>query len=170
MSDFVFSSRNLDDTARLATALADLLPLCAIVTLDGPLGAGKTRLVQGLAAACGIDPRDVTSPTFVLIHEYHGRRDLFHFDAYRIRDDDEFLALGPEEYFERAGVTLVEWASRVERCLPDERLEIRIEVTGENSRRFHIRAIGEEHRNEAYRNVVEQLPRALGCQVDGESN
>ena len=63
------------------------------------------------------------SPTFLLIHEYEGPVPIYHFDTYRLRDDDEFLRLGPEEYFERLGWTFIEWADRVERCLPSDRLE-----------------------------------------------
>ena len=85
------------------------------------------------------------SPTFVLIQEYHGRRTIYHIDAYRLRDEDEFDSLGPEEYFESDGLVLVEWADRVEGCLPRERIEIRIEVTGPESRRFEIAAVGQRY-------------------------
>ena len=77
-----------------------MLPDGTTVALCGTLGAGKTRLVQAIAEAAGVDRRDVLSPTFVLIQEYHGRRSIYHIDAYRLRDEDEFLALGPEEYFD----------------------------------------------------------------------
>ena len=93
--------------------------------------AGKTRLVQAVSQALGVDPQDVVSPRFVLIHEYQGRLPIYHFDVYRLRDDDEFLQLGPNEYFENQGVTFVKWADRVRDRLPAERLEIRIEVTGQ---------------------------------------
>ena len=118
------------------------LPDGTTVALCGTLGAGKTRLVQAIAEAAGVDRRDVLSPTFVLIQEYHGRRTIYHIDAYRLRDEDEFLALGPEEYFDGDGLVLVEWADRVERCLPKDRIEIHIEVTGPQSRRFEIIALG----------------------------
>lgn len=113
-----------------------------MVALIGTLGAGKTRLVQGVAAALGVQRSDVTSPTFVLINEYSGRLPIYHFDAYRLRDDDEFLALGPDEYFESAGVTFVEWADRVPACLPDDRLEIHCRATGQQEREFQITARG----------------------------
>ncbi len=99
---------------RLGAALAEVLPDGTTVALCGTLGAGKTRLVQAIAEAAGVDRRNVLSPTFVLIQEYHGRRTVYHIDAYRLRDADEFLALGPEEYFEGDGLVLVEWADRVE--------------------------------------------------------
>ena len=132
-------------TVALGRALAASLPSRSVVALIGPLGAGKTRLVQAVAEATGIDPRTVISPTFVLIHEYRGRLPIYHFDAYRLRDEDEFLRLGPEEYFDRDGWTFIEWADRVATCLPLERLEIRIEPTGASSRRFEIGGTGEQY-------------------------
>jgi tRNA threonylcarbamoyladenosine biosynthesis protein TsaE len=129
-------------TLALGKAPAVSLPKTALVALNGPLGAGKTRLVQAVAEAVGIDPTLVTSPTFVLIHEYAGPAPLFHFDVYRIRDEDEFLSLGPEEYFSRPGWTFIEWAERVADCLPRERLEISIEANQSSSRDFQIQAHG----------------------------
>ena len=137
-----FCSQTEADTAALGAALADVLPDGSVVALVGTLGAGKTRLVQAIAAASGVDPAVVVSPTFVLVHEYHGRRAIYHFDAYRLESDDEFLALGPEEYFDSTGVSLVEWADRVARCLPAERIEVQIEVVGATERKFSIRAMG----------------------------
>jgi len=142
------------DTARLGAWLADLLPQGSVVALVGTLGAGKTRLVQAIAEHCGIDRRDVVSPTFVLVHEYRGRRLLYHIDAYRLKDEDEFFELGPEEYFESEGITLIEWADRVEGCLPSERLLVHIEVAGGQSRIFALTACGAR-----YEPVVEQLRR-----------
>ena len=134
MERLTVDALNEADTTRLGTALAEVLPDGATVALCGTLGAGKTRLVQAIAEAAGVNRRDVLSPTFVLIQEYHGRRSIYHIDAYRLRDEDEFLALGPEEYFDGDGLVLVEWADRVPKCLPKDRVEIHIEVTGPQSR------------------------------------
>ena len=142
MDHFIFDAADESQTTRLGAALARALPDGATVSLCGTLGAGKTRLVQAVARACGVEPRRVVSPTFVLIHEYQGRRSVDHIDAYRIRDAREFDELGPDEYFEGPGLTLVEWADRVERCLPPDRLDVRIEVTGEHARRFEVRVLG----------------------------
>jgi len=144
MHEFVFNSANLADTDRLGGALAAALPDGAVVALCGTLGAGKTRLVQALAAACGIDRSEVTSPTFVLCQEHTGSRMLYHFDVYRLAGDEEFQRLGPQEYFSAGGITLIEWADKVAASLPDERLEIAIAVTGETSRQLTLRAWGEE--------------------------
>ncbi len=145
------------DGVPLSLAGVPLLPNGTVVALIGNLGAGKTRLVQAFCAAEGIDSRDVVSPTFVLLHEYRGRRPIFHFDAYRLKDDDEFLALGPEEYFDGSGVTFVEWADRVVDCLPRQRLEISIDVLGPTARKFTIQELGEPSSK-----IVERLAKVLG--------
>lgn len=152
MNRFVYESENEEATARLGAALAEVLPDGAVVALRGDLGSGKTRLTQAVADALGIDRREVLSPTFVLLQEHHGRRSLYHFDVYRIRDLDEFEALGPEEYFDRGGLVIIEWADRVAAGLPPERIEIQIEITGPDSRRFEISAIGS-----LYGDAIERL-------------
>jgi tRNA threonylcarbamoyladenosine biosynthesis protein TsaE len=139
-----FTANDEADTQHLGAVLADLLPAGTVVALIGPLGAGKTRLVQAIATAMGV-PRDtVTSPTFVLINEYgQGRIPIFHFDAYRLNNINEFAELGPEEYFELGGICLIEWADRVAELLPNERLEVTIEVLSDVARRFTFTASGE---------------------------
>jgi len=144
MQEFVFEADDETGTRRLGAALARALPPGTTVALIGTLGAGKTRLVQAVAAACGVPAGTVVSPTFVLCQEYHGRRTLYHLDAYRLKDDDEFLQLGPEEYFASDGITLIEWADRVLDCLPPQRLEIHIDVVGDTARRFRLVAVGAE--------------------------
>ena len=139
MNDFKYQSRSEFDTDRLGAVLAELVPAGTTIALCGTLGAGKTRLVQAVAGALGVPREEVTSPTFVLVNEYvGGRLPVYHFDAYRLRDEDEFLELGPEEYFDGPGLTFVEWADRVENCLPPDFLRIDIEVTGDTERRFTI--------------------------------
>jgi tRNA threonylcarbamoyladenosine biosynthesis protein TsaE len=152
MMRWTIAVENEAATAALAAKLAGLLPAGAVIALNGTLGAGKTRFVQALAAAAGVERRAVVSPTFVLVQEYRGAVPIFHFDAYRLRDEDEFLELGPEEYFEAGGWTVIEWAERVRRCLPAERLEIRIEIAGPTARRFEF--VG---RGPAYETMIRRL-------------
>ena len=138
--------RNLAATTALGRRLGGLLFPGAVVALVGPLGAGKTHLVRAVAEGLGIaDSRVVSSPTFVLIQEYDARLPVYHFDAYRLRGPGEFFDLGAHEYFEGNGVCLVEWADRVEACLPAEHLRVVIEVTGETSRRLTFLARGERY-------------------------
>jgi tRNA threonylcarbamoyladenosine biosynthesis protein TsaE len=142
MQTWTYDSESLDATGRLGAALSERLVPGAVVALVGPLGAGKTQLVQVVAEALGADRRLVTSPTFVLVHEYAARLPVYHFDAYRLSDPVEFAELGVEEYFAGKGVCLVEWADKVRGCLPEEYLEVRISVTGPSSRRFEFAAYG----------------------------
>jgi tRNA threonylcarbamoyladenosine biosynthesis protein TsaE len=139
---FAFESTSEAATDRFGAVLAEVLPPGTTVALCGTLGAGKTRLVQAIAAACGIDRADVLSPTFVLCQRYAGGRTIYHLDAYRLKDEDEFRELGPEEFFESGGLTLIEWADKVSDALPIEHVRIDIEVTGPARRRFVVRAIG----------------------------
>jgi len=113
MTTIDFHAQDLADTDTLGAALSEVLTAGMTVALRGTLGAGKTRLIQAIAAGFNVPRSEVVSPTYVLCHEYDGRLPLYHLDVYRLRDEDEFLELGPEEYFESAGITLIEWADRV---------------------------------------------------------
>src|SRR5215469_1322394 len=116
---------DLASTEAFGRRLGGLLFTGAVVALVGPLGAGKTHLVRAVAEGLGVaDGRVVSSPTFVLIQEYDARLPVYHFDAYRLRGAGEFFDLGAHEYFEGTGVCLVEWADRVEACLPAEQLRV----------------------------------------------
>lgn len=149
-------SLSVDDvsgTIALGRSLGALLFPGAVVALIGPLGAGKTHLVKGIAEGLQIDNAAVVnSPTFVLIQEYEARLPMYHFDAYRLKNEAEFADLGPHEYFRSRGVSLVEWADKVPNCLPAEFLKLTIASTGETSRRFELEASGER-----YEQVLEDL-------------
>ncbi|TWU20855.1 tRNA (adenosine(37)-N6)-threonylcarbamoyltransferase complex ATPase subunit type 1 TsaE [Bythopirellula polymerisocia] len=141
MTEFRFLAQDESDTDRLGKHLAEVLPPGCVIALNGTLGAGKTRLVQAVAAGMGIPREAVTSPTFVLVNEYvGGRLPIYHFDTYRLCDEDEFIELGPEEYFSGRGITFVEWAERFETCLPAERVTVHIEVLGASEREFAVSA------------------------------
>lgn len=152
--------KNECDTDILGSILAKNLPNNTVIALLGTLGAGKTRLVQGVAQALGIPKEKVSSPTFVLIKEYEGtNRLLYHFDAYRLRDSDEFLALGPDEYFDSDGLSFVEWADRVEDVMPRDYLEISILPLGKTARRFTLKVKG-NFDNKIVETIYEHWQRA----------
>lgn len=145
---------DLSETNHLGRRLGPLLFPGSVLALVGQLGAGKTHLVRAIAEGLDVeDSRSVTSPTFVLIQEYTARLPLYHFDAYRLRSPAEFFDLGVQEYYEAGGVCLIEWADRVEACLPADRLVVRLEVTGETSRRVSLEGHGARY---------EELVRQLG--------
>lgn len=137
---------NIEETNAFGRRLAQRLFPGAAVALIGPLGAGKTHLVRAIAEGLGIaNSQVVNSPTFVLIQEYDARLPIYHFDAYRLKSEAEFADLGVHEYFDGDGVCLVEWADRVPKSMPAERLEIRITITGPESRRFEVEGFGARH-------------------------
>ena len=138
MNRFLFESQSEAETDRLGAVLEAALPERVVIGLYGTLGAGKTRFVQAIAAAAGINRKDVTSPTFVLCQQYHGRRTIFHLDAYRIRDDDEFLELGVDEMFISPALVLIEWADRVESCLPQSRIDLTVSLRADDVRLFEL--------------------------------
>jgi tRNA threonylcarbamoyladenosine biosynthesis protein TsaE len=134
---------DLEATAALGRRLGALLFPGAVVALVGQLGAGKTHLARAIAEGLGVrDGRVVTSPTFVLLQEYHGRLPIWHFDAYRLRSEGEFADIGAQELFEAGGVNLIEWADRVPGCLPEAYLQVTLTITGESSRQAEITARG----------------------------
>jgi len=134
------------DIARLEQFASDLLerfPSGCVIGLVGTLGAGKTRLVQAIASEAGIDVAEVTSPTFTLLQTHASERlVLHHLDAYRIKDEDEFIELGVEELFEDDSAwTIVEWADLVSGSMPKQTIWIKIELESENDwRTISVRA------------------------------
>ncbi len=111
-------SPSAEDTIAHGRALAATLRRGDVLALCGDLGAGKTHFVKGLAAGLGASA-PVTSPTFTLIHEYlGGRLPLYHFDFYRLDDEDEALKIGFDEYLDGDGVCVIEWADKFPALLP----------------------------------------------------
>lgn len=137
--------------AAVAEALAGSLPVRACLALDGDLGAGKTTLVKALAAAAGIDPATVVSPTFGLIHLHdlapgHPAGRLVHADLYRLAGPADLDELGWDELLAAPGWLAVEWPARAGGALPDDRLEVRIGIEGPTERTLSVTARGPRHR------------------------
>ena len=114
------------------------------IALSGTLGAGKTQWTRFFAIALGANPESVSSPTFMLVHEYSSQPPIYHLDAYRIGDEEEMLELGFEEMLDAEAITIVEWADRFPRLLPRNTLRIHLEV-GEraDSRTVQLQADGQ---------------------------
>ncbi|MBA2273650.1 MAG: tRNA (adenosine(37)-N6)-threonylcarbamoyltransferase complex ATPase subunit type 1 TsaE [Actinobacteria bacterium] len=132
------------ETRLLGEALAPELAPGDIIALGGELGAGKTVWVQGLAAGLGVSAR-VTSPTFTLVHEYHGRHRLLHVDVYRLESIGDLVDLGFEEWLESDAIMVIEWGDAVGPLLPDRRLEVDIRLGhGADERAIDFRPGGRE--------------------------
>ncbi len=116
-----------------------------LVGLIGELGAGKTRLVKGIAAGLEVDNEaEVRSPTFVLIREHLGRLRLFHMDAYRLTGPAELNSLGFDEMLDQNALVVVEWADHVKEALPADRLSVDLSIAAPTSRRITLSANGPE--------------------------
>ncbi|RED65104.1 tRNA (adenosine(37)-N6)-threonylcarbamoyltransferase complex ATPase subunit type 1 TsaE [Cohnella lupini] len=153
---FVLEAENEEHTVAFAGALAKLAVPGTVLAVDGDLGAGKTRFAQAFAAAIGVRGI-VNSPTYTIIKEYEGASlPFYHMDVYRLtlEEADE---LGLDEYFHGDGVTLVEWASIIAPILPPERLHIRLEATGGQSRKISCLPMGIEYESWCRRLGLQQV-------------
>jgi tRNA threonylcarbamoyladenosine biosynthesis protein TsaE len=135
-------TKSPEETKHFGRALSRKLEPGSVVALIGPLGSGKTVLVQGICAGLGVE-KTVTSPTFVIINEYPGSLNqspiwVYHFDLYRLENMDEFLRLGYEEYFYGKGITLIEWAEKIREFMPKKRTEINLKILSESEREICI--------------------------------
>ena len=121
----VITSRSAAETRAVGRSLGRAAQPGTLLALSGPLGAGKTQMAKGVAEGLGVRSV-VNSPTFILMNEHEGRLRLFHVDAYRLDEPEEALAAGLLDERQAAGVTVIEWADRLDGWLPDDRLEITI--------------------------------------------
>lgn len=127
-------------TRQLGERIAAKLGPNDVVALYGELGAGKTTLIQGIAKGLGIS-NWVTSPTFTIINEFPGELPLYHIDLYRLECIGDIEDMGIEEYFTKGGVTVVEWAEKMKELLPEDTINIKIQMTSENTRKFEIKGV-----------------------------
>lgn len=133
--------RTLQETALLAEKLLPAMQKAGVVSLEGPLGAGKTHFVKATAHALGIS-EEVTSPTFTLLQSYSsGELRLHHSDWYRLESAAEALSLGLEEYY-GDGLMIIEWGDKFPEILPPEALRIRIEPMTDESRLISLATNG----------------------------
>lgn len=148
-----FRSRSAEDSRRAAAALGAAIDAVqaagagsepVVVALIGPLGAGKTEWVKGLAAGLGVDAALVASPTFVIASEYPGRRRLAHVDLYRIESEAELEATGFVDLLAPGAVVAVEWADRFPAALPADRIEVQLvrAAAAADEREIELRATG----------------------------
>lgn len=141
--DYKFTSRSVEDTLTIAQNIESEKFPNMVICLIGELGSGKTVFTKGFAASLGIKDT-ITSPTFTIIKEYDsGELPLYHMDVYRLEDNDE--GIGFKDYFNKGGVTIIEWADLIEKQLPKKRLEIKFKVIDEDTRVLVFTPYGEEY-------------------------
>lgn len=144
---YVLESFSAEETQNIAGKLAEKAEPGAVYALDGDLGAGKTAFTQGFARGLGVEDV-VSSPTFTIVQEYEsGRLPLYHFDVYRIADEDEMDEIGFDEYIAGCGVCLIEWSVRIDGLLPDYAIRVFIEkdmTKGEDYRKITVKGLPDE--------------------------
>jgi len=134
------TTQSADETIAFGRTLAGLLTPPKLVLLRGDLGAGKTTLVKGIAAAFeAAAEEDVTSPTFTLVHEYRGpRATLYHIDLYRVDTPRELETLALDDLRSENSLLLIEWGEKFPRLLRERDVEISLERKGESLRRIKL--------------------------------
>lgn len=140
--DYKLISHSEEDTMELAQNIESEKFKNMVICLDGELGSGKTVFTKAFAQAMEIT-ENVTSPTYTIIKEYMGDMPLYHMDVYRL--DGNTDGVGIEEYFNKDGIVIIEWASTIKDILPDERLDIKIKVIDEETRSIRLTPHGSKY-------------------------
>ena len=138
MGEMLTVTNSAAETRALGEQLASGLRLGDTVILEGELGAGKSELARGIAKGLGVT-ETVTSPSFTILNVYEsGRCPLYHFDWDRLESEEELYELGMDEYLGGDGIAVVEWAERCPDAVPEDCIRIRLEATGEETRRITV--------------------------------
>lgn len=140
--EYKITTHNENETIEIAQNFESEKFPNMIICLNGELGSGKTIFAKGIANALGIN-ETITSPTFTIIKEYDGELPLYHMDVYRLDGNTE--GIGIEEYFNKGGVVVIEWADTIKNILPEERLDIKFKIVDENKRIMILTPYGKKY-------------------------
>ena len=158
--ELIFSTRGPDQTLQLGKHMGSLLTAGDVVALVGDLGAGKTCLVKGIARGLEVPESSyVRSPSFMILNIYPGRSTLYHLDLYRIHSPAELEDLGCREIFYGEGVTVIEWADKIESFLPEEHLRVSLDFQDETDRVITLTGFGDRYR-ERWEAIITSLGRS----------
>ncbi len=147
--EYKYTSRNIEDTIYLAENIESEKFQNMVICLNGELGSGKTLFTKAFASSLGIE-ETITSPTFNIIKEYDmGELPLYHMDVYRLEEEND---IGISDYFNKNGITIIEWSEIIKDTLPEERLELDFKITGEDSRIIVLKPFGK-----AYEDICESV-------------
>ena len=143
MEEYKLTMHDEQDTIELAQNIESEKFPNMVICLSGDLGSGKTVFTKGIANALGIE-ESITSPTFTIIKKYqNGEMPLYHMDVYRL--DGNADGVGIEEYYNKGGIVIIEWAKTIRDILPEERLEIKFKIVDENKRVIVITPYGAKY-------------------------
>jgi tRNA threonylcarbamoyladenosine biosynthesis protein TsaE len=127
-------------TQRLGNKLARKLRRGSLVAFCGSLGSGKTTMIKGICQGLGVKEL-VRSPCFIIMTQYKGKLPIYHFDLYRLKNPEELHTIGYEEYFYGDGICLVEWAEKAKHFLPEQRIDVFLEIISESERGIEIKEV-----------------------------
>ena len=133
-----FTTKSHLETQKLGSLIAGKLKPGNIIAFSGDLGAGKTTLIKGIVNSLSHKEIPVTSPTFIYLNIYNVSPPIYHFDLYRIKNQNHFFAMGFEEYFLSDGICLIEWSENIKEILPPDVIKIKIKHESENKRLISI--------------------------------
>ena len=138
MTEFITNSEL--ETEQLGERLAKAVSGGAVIAMYGDLGAGKTAFVRGMARGMGLTCR-VSSPTFTIVNEYLGERELIHFDMYRLSGAEELFDIGWEDYISRGAVCVVEWSENVQDAFFGDEIKVTIDKLSDTGRRISMEGV-----------------------------
>ncbi|MBM3251656.1 MAG: tRNA (adenosine(37)-N6)-threonylcarbamoyltransferase complex ATPase subunit type 1 TsaE [Candidatus Omnitrophica bacterium] len=140
-------TKNSQGTIDFGKKIAKVLKKGDIIAFIGNLGAGKTTLIKGIAQGLGVRQNLVSSPSFVLLKTYNGKLPVYHFDFYRIKKAKDSYAIGLDEFLFSDGVSLIEWADRIKKILPQKYLRVGLKSINENQRKIILTGIGKRYKD-----------------------
>jgi tRNA threonylcarbamoyladenosine biosynthesis protein TsaE len=132
----IYYTKNSKETIKLGEKIAKYLKKGDIIGFVGELGSGKTTIIKGIVKH--FSNSDVYSPSFIIVNEYQGKIPIFHFDLYRIKDFDELIDIGWEDYIDK-GIILIEWAEKIKKNLPKNIIWVKINIIGKKKRKIEIK-------------------------------
>mgnify|MGYP002525728402 CR=1 FL=1 len=124
------------ETKNVARDIASKIDKNAVIVLSGELGAGKTKFTEGFLSYFGLE-NEISSPTFTIVNEYNGDKTIYHFDVYRLTDENDFYDIGGEEYIGN-GICIIEWSNIIKEALPKDAIQISINKISENEREIEV--------------------------------
>lgn len=132
-----YISESVKQTEEIGFSIGKTLKKGDVVSLRGPLGAGKTIVAKGIARSLGIT-EEIVSPSFTLVQEYIGRLPLYHIDLYRLSGSDDFESIGGEELLYSDGITLIEWSEKIDELLPFHTITIQLTIEEDLTRTIEV--------------------------------
>lgn len=145
-TDFTIITKNPEETVAFGRTLSEKLKDKDIIALFGDLGSGKTQVVKGICSGLGVK-ETVNSPTFIIVNEYSSDKikNIFHFDLYRMKTEDEIINIGFDDYMNSRGIILIEWPEHIERLLPGGTVKIHLAHSVEDENHRYIRVESPSH-------------------------